>query len=291
MALIDKLTAIGDAIREKEGSTDLIALNDMPSRIIDLPTGGGSGDVENDAVRQSYIDLMRSADSGSVTITIPKEAEFIPAQGFVGIKSIGAVVLENHSAPNLTIINDNAFQNCTYLKSIEWPENLDYIGQQAFTNCSELEVSEFPETLTVIKPYAFQKCKKVTISEWPTNVTIVNNNVMSECTGLQLTSLPEGVTKIGNGAFEKACDMSVSRELFTIPSTVTDVGNYAFRYQNFKKIRFMGTPSTISSTAFSSSDVTDIYVPWTHSEVIANSPYGATNATIHYSTSPDEVIE
>ena len=33
MALTDKLTAIGNAIREKEGSTGLIALSDMPSRI------------------------------------------------------------------------------------------------------------------------------------------------------------------------------------------------------------------------------------------------------------------
>lgn len=291
MALIDKLTAIGDAIREKEGSTDLIALNDMPSRIIDLPTGGGSGDVENDAVRQSYIDSLKNNDNGSITITIPKEAEVIRKHCFRACKDVKDVVLEDHKASGLTIIDDYAFQDCSYLKSIEWPENLSEIGQNAFANCTELEASELPESLSVLWTYAFLKCNKVTFSKLPANVTSIGNYTFQECTGLQITSLPEGVTSIGNYAFDKACDTSVTRELFTIPSTVTRIGTYAFRYQNFKKIRFMGTPTSIMGNAFSNSDVTDIYVPWTHSDVVQSSPWGAINATIHYNTSPDEVIE
>lgn len=293
MALIDKLTAIGDAIREKEGSTDLIALNDMPSRIIDLPTGGGSGDVENDAVRQSYINSMKFNDNvaGSITITIPKEAQLIRTSAFSGWNELGAVVLEDHKASELTLINDSAFINCSYLKSIEWPENISHIGQSAFANCTELEIDELPESIFIIKSYAFKQCKKLTISKLPPNVMSVSNYTFQECIGLQLTSLPEGVTSIGNYAFDKACDTSVTRELFTIPSTVTSIGTYAFRGQNFKKIRFMGTPTSIMGNAFSNSDVTDIYVPWTHSDVVQSSPWGATNATIHYNTSPDEVIE
>lgn len=40
MALIDKLSAIGDAIREKNGTTDLIPLGDMPAAIQAIQTGG-----------------------------------------------------------------------------------------------------------------------------------------------------------------------------------------------------------------------------------------------------------
>lgn len=40
MALIDKLSAIGDAIREKNGTTDLIPLGDMPAAIEAIQTGG-----------------------------------------------------------------------------------------------------------------------------------------------------------------------------------------------------------------------------------------------------------
>lgn len=41
MALTDKLSAIGDAIREKTGGTDKMALDDMPTEIASITTGGG----------------------------------------------------------------------------------------------------------------------------------------------------------------------------------------------------------------------------------------------------------
>lgn len=42
MALTDKLVAIGDAIREKNGTTELIPLADMPQAILDIVSGGGT---------------------------------------------------------------------------------------------------------------------------------------------------------------------------------------------------------------------------------------------------------
>ena len=45
MALIDKLNAIGDAIREKNGTTDLIPLADMPQAILDIVSGGSGGET------------------------------------------------------------------------------------------------------------------------------------------------------------------------------------------------------------------------------------------------------
>lgn len=41
MALIDKLSAIGDAIREKTGKNDLLTLDEMPAEISAIETGGG----------------------------------------------------------------------------------------------------------------------------------------------------------------------------------------------------------------------------------------------------------
>ena len=41
MALIDKLSAIGDAIREKTGKDDLLTLEQMPGEIQAIETGGG----------------------------------------------------------------------------------------------------------------------------------------------------------------------------------------------------------------------------------------------------------
>lgn len=41
MALTNKLSAIGDAIREKTGKTDLMTLDEMPAEIASITTGGG----------------------------------------------------------------------------------------------------------------------------------------------------------------------------------------------------------------------------------------------------------
>ena len=45
MALTDKLSAIGDAIREKTGGTDLLTLDQMPAEIASITTGSG-GEIE-----------------------------------------------------------------------------------------------------------------------------------------------------------------------------------------------------------------------------------------------------
>jgi hypothetical protein len=47
---------------------------------------------------------------------------------------------------------------------------------------------------------------------------------------------------------------------------------------------FKGTPTNIATDAFyNCRNLLDIYVPWAEGEV-ANAPWGATNATIHYNS-------
>ncbi len=48
MALTDTLTAIGNAIRTKDGTAALIPFLDMPQRILAIPSGGGDVVVEKD---------------------------------------------------------------------------------------------------------------------------------------------------------------------------------------------------------------------------------------------------
>ena len=43
MALTDFLTQIANAIRSKDGTTEPIVATDFPQRILDIPSGGGSG--------------------------------------------------------------------------------------------------------------------------------------------------------------------------------------------------------------------------------------------------------
>jgi hypothetical protein len=50
MALINKLEAVGDAIRAKTGKTDLLTLDEMVTEIAAIETGGGGGDLPEEAL-------------------------------------------------------------------------------------------------------------------------------------------------------------------------------------------------------------------------------------------------
>ena len=49
MALTDKLTAIADAIRAKNGGTDTMTLAQMPEKITNIQTGTDTGDATAEA--------------------------------------------------------------------------------------------------------------------------------------------------------------------------------------------------------------------------------------------------
>lgn len=84
----------------------------------------------------------------------------------------------------------------------------------------------------------------------------IRDSAFNSCTNLALTTLPNGITSIGDYAFNN-CTRLVS-------------------------LTFEGTPESIADQAFAGCyNLTTINVPWAEGAV-ANAPWGATNATIHY---------
>lgn len=94
---------------------------------------------------------------------------------------------------------------------------------------------------------------------------------------------------IGSGCF---ANCNTSNEIL-IGQNIATIETNAFR--NFATagsvqsmtVRILGTPNSIASNIFNSAKQGDIYVPWTEGAV-ANAPWGATGATIHYNTVFDE---
>ena len=92
------------------------------------------------------------------------------------------------------------------------------------------------------------------------------------------------VTSIGTYAFQNCSSLALT----SLPSGITNIGSYAFyKCTSLASIKFLGIPNTISSTVFiECTNLIDIYVPWSEGAV-ANAPWGAINATIHYNWSDD----
>lgn len=118
MALIDKLSAIADAIRGKTGGTDPLTLDAMAEAIAAIETGGGGAGGD---------DILNALIDRSVT----------------------------HIESDATHLGEYSFRGCTKLVSAKFPK-ATHIEPQAFCLCSALKHLEIPKVKTTGN-YAFQQ--------------------------------------------------------------------------------------------------------------------------------------
>ena len=109
MALTDKITAIGNAIRSKTGSSDLLTLDEMPQEIQAIQTGG-SGDTA----------LVDSILSGTIT---------------------------TYSSDNVVSLRQSALYDCSNLVELNLP-NLTTMGTGALGSIGVSEI-DFPKLTSV----------------------------------------------------------------------------------------------------------------------------------------------
>ena len=113
-------------------------------------------------------------------------------------------------------------------------------------------------TITAPKVNEFAFCRKTGITKVIVNgASVVDSSAFNGCTGLTEVEF----------------------------QTAVQGGSYAFKdCTALKKVTWKGKPNFIATTCFGGcTNIKDIYVPWSEGEV-ANAPWGATNATIHYNS-------
>lgn len=118
------LTALGDAIRDKAGTTDKMTLDEMATAVEGISTGLDPS-VFPEGVNNVYYTAGESVPAGSSSSSSTK-----PGCGSINI--VAAIV------PYATSIGDYAFYSCCKLTTIELP-NATSIGYEAFTNCTALK--------------------------------------------------------------------------------------------------------------------------------------------------------
>ena len=177
-----------------------------------------------------------------VEIKLPEFISFIATDGFRECTN-----LENITFPHSCTINQNAFWNCTSLKTIQIPDNVTCINTFTFCRCSSLKSVIIPNTVTQINSYAFKNCSKLESIVLPPSLTIINADIFNGCEQLKEIIIPTGVTQIKRGAF--CLCQRLSR--ITIPNTVTQIEQQAFMgcykkyYSNIN--RSLTIPSSVNS--------------------------------------------
>ena len=131
------------------------------------------------------------------------------------------------------------------------------IASYAFYNRWSLTGSvTIPDTVKNIYSSAFQISQFFTSLDLGNGVETIGQYAFGTCKGLTSVIIPASVSKIENSAFYNSTGLN--------------------------SVTFKGTPSSIGSSVFGACGaLVDIYVPWAEGAV-ANAPWGATNATIHY---------
>ena len=270
MALTNKLTAIGDAIRAKTGKTDLISLDQMPAEIESIQGGGDGGATPsakwNDvtfidydgAVLYSY--SLEEVQSLTELPTLPTHDGLV-CQGWnwtlESIKSfnypviVGAMYITDDGATRLHIritttgrmtvplcINQTVSNGV----SIDWgdgsvPNTLVGTGNRStnhtYSEPGDYVVSLMPEDECTLSLGAGKSSLCVMGSN--------ENNGRVYCNMLRDVYIGKNVTSISTYAF-KYCYSLAS---ITIPDGVTSISTYAF--QNCNSLASITIPDSVTS--------------------------------------------
>lgn len=145
-------------------------------------------------------------------------------------------------------VGDGAFSNCVSLTEIELPYSVSFIGRSAFYGCRELkEISGFcPEIY--IAPYAFAGC--VSLNRVP-KLKLISEGCFSECHSLEYAPIADNCKEIGEDSFQHCYALSEVR----IPASVTEIGPLAFRScRGLKTVKFESPEGWYYKSAYKSGE-------------------------------------
>ena len=247
------LSSIADAIREKTNNEEELS---FPSGFIQ-----SIGDIET----SNPIELIPLTISANDIYTAPegKAYDSIIAEVPTGYEVFKSIIEQTATSPVL-------------------PDNLTYIGPYTFYRQNNLISPVLPSGIQAIDSYAFAGCYNLTFTSThglPPSLLYIGKYAFDQCMQLNFLGFPNALSEISEGAFRECQALSIS----FLPMNLKNIGNYAFQNcMSLTEIQFRSKPNFISPTAFvGCTNLTEIYVPWSENAV-ANAPWGATNATIHY---------
>lgn len=217
--------------------------------------GNGSMTNYNSIISTSQPPWYEIQDS-IVKIIINDGVTSIGDYAFWGCNSLASITIPD----SVTSIGASAFAYCRSLVSITIPDGVTSIGRSTFYGCSSLVSIAIPDSVTSISGSAFQDCASLTSITIPDSVTNIDTMAFYSCNSLVSITIPDSVTNIGDDAFMYCSSLeniivnednpsysSIDGVLFdksktilitypssktdggyTIPDSVTSIGNYAF---------------------------------------------------------------
>lgn len=108
---------------------------------------------------------------------------------FACYSKIETILLPN----NISVIEEQAFNDCIKLKNIQLPESLLLIGDYAFSDCLSLEFISIPDKTEYIGKRAFYNCSSLKTIHLPASLSKVGFQIFDSCTSLETIYVPTGM--------------------------------------------------------------------------------------------------
>ena len=204
-------------------------------------------DCHRDAESGLIFDGLNSKEkvigfSGEVeSVEIPDSVTTIGLSAFNGCTTLKSINLGK-----VRVIEDNAFNSCSNLTTITFPNTLRTIGDWAFGGGTGLTVLALPEGVVSIGTGAFgySNLKEVILPNsienignecfahstkletvvLPENLKTVGRSMFHSCKALKSIKIPEGITTIEQSAFHSC----LALEYVWLPTSLKSIGNSAF---------------------------------------------------------------
>ena len=220
-----------------------------------------------------------------ISINIPNSVSTIGDEAFSECNSLTSINIPN----SVTTIGNEAFWACKSLISINIPNSVTTIGEYAFFDCKSLTSINIPNSVTTIGEGAFSWCKSLTSINIPNSVTTIGDRAFAGCESLTSISIPSSVVTIIGNPFccwhgilnnESKAFIDEDHVLFnknkttliayraketnyTIPNSVTTIGDGAFRWcKSLISINIPNSVTTIGDRAFAGCEsLTSINIP------------------------------
>jgi hypothetical protein len=252
--------AIGDGTRDETDSTVTLNKSDWKDNDFDEGTLKGVVILNNvtsigdsafmECSELTYVDLSNTnlletigdrafrECSSLVSVVIPNSVTSIGDFAFRECSILAEVTLTNASL--LKTIGVYAFYLCAKLISVVIPNSVTEIGTDAFRECSSMTYVNLSNAnlLDTIGDRAFYLCVKLEEVYIPDSVTSIGQSAFYSCSSLTSITVGSGNQKYSsddNGVlFNKDKTLLIqypignSASSYTIPSTVTEIGEDAF---------------------------------------------------------------
>ena len=173
----------------------------------------------------------------------------------------------------VTNIGSGAFENCLF-SAIDLPSGLVSVGESAFWNCYNLEQILIPAFVRTIGEGAFRYCsqlRNLVVDADNPNYTSddgvlydKNKETIFFWPQRKAIEIPGGVRNIGPSAFANNYQSEVGLVSLTLPSSVTNIGQYAFQSCNLREVKLNEGLESIGYGAFQGNyELRSIVIPST----------------------------